>query len=165
MAKILVVDDNADNRNILARLVGYGGHHPVTATNGREAIGLARDTQPDLILMDLAMPEMDGWSATRRLKSDRDLTSIPVIVVTGHVTSKDISLAQEMGCNDVVSKPIDYHVLMAKISQHLTDQDPAPQAGPLQHGSTGPSGLHLNKPDLNKPDRCPPPRGPATHCV
>ena len=124
MAKILVVDDNADNRNILARLVGYGGHQPVTATNGREALGLARDTQPDLILMDLAMPEMDGWTATRRLKSDETLTEIPVIIVTGHVTSNDISLAQQVGCNDVVSKPIDYHVLMGKITQHLTGESP-----------------------------------------
>ena len=119
MAKILVVDDNADNRDVLSRLVGFGGHEPFTASDGKEALDRARQDHPDLILMDLAMPEMDGWSATRRLKSDQDLTHIPVIIVTGHVTHQDIQDAQEVGCDDVVSKPIDYHVLMGKIGRHL----------------------------------------------
>ena len=123
MAKILVVDDNEDNRNILSRLVGFGGYDFVTASNGREAIDLARGANPDLILMDLAMPGMDGWTATKTLKADDALNNIPVIIVTGHVTSSDISLAQAMGCNDVVSKPIDYHVLMGKIGQHLGKPD------------------------------------------
>lgn len=126
MAKILVVDDHEDNRNVLSRLVGFGGHNPVTANNGLEALEVARDQLPDLILMDLAMPEMDGWAATRRLKGDGRLNDIPVIIVTGHVTRQDIALAQEVGCDDVVSKPIDYHVLMGKIDRHLETPAKAP---------------------------------------
>lgn len=127
MAKILVVDDHPDNRDVLSRLVGFGGHEPVTAGDGEEAVLVAREEQPDLILMDLAMPKLDGWSATRQIKEDRSLEAIPVIVVTGHVTQQDIVNAQAVGCDDVVSKPVDYHVLMGKIRRHL--QLPTAEAG------------------------------------
>lgn len=119
MAKILVVDDNPANRDVLSRLLDFGGHEASTAANGREALTKAREAPPDLVLMDLAMPEMDGWSATARLKTHEHLAKIPVIVVTGHVSGDEIRRAQEMGCDDVVSKPIDYYVLMDKIRYHL----------------------------------------------
>ena len=118
--KILIVDDSKDNRVILARMLEFGGFEVVAAKNGQEALSLARDTSPDLILMDLAMPEMDGWTATEEFKRQEDLSQIPIIVVTGHVTSDEIRRAQEVGCQDVVSKPIDYYVLINKVREHLS---------------------------------------------
>jgi len=120
MAKILVVDDNEDNRIVLSRMLQHAGHSAVGAGNGREALEVAATDAPDLILMDLAMPEMDGWSATERIKARPELSHIPILVVTGHVTSDEILRAQEAGCHDVVSKPIDYYVLVQKIDQHLS---------------------------------------------
>lgn len=119
MAHILVVDDNADNRRVLERLLEFGGHHATSAADGRDALEAARRSPPDLVLMDLAMPEVDGWTATAAFKSDPALAAIPIIVVTGHLTAVEILRAQQVGCQDVVSKPIDYYVLMAKISSHL----------------------------------------------
>lgn len=119
MASILIVDDNEDNREVLLRLLNFAGHEGRTVANGYEALQAARQIKPDLVLMDLAMPGMDGWSATAALKSDPTLADIPVIVVTGHVTRDEILRAQEVGCQDVVSKPIDYYVLVGKIEGHL----------------------------------------------
>lgn len=119
MAKILVVDDNADNRRVLERLLAFGGHQATCAADGRHALDMARADKPDLVLMDLAMPEVDGWTATAAFKNDSELAKIPIIVVTGHLTSLEISRAREVGCQDVVSKPIDYYVLIAKIANHL----------------------------------------------
>ncbi|MEM9554676.1 MAG: response regulator [Acidobacteriota bacterium] len=119
MATILVVDDNRDNRRVISRLLEFGGHAAVTARDGHEALESARSAQPDLVLMDLAMPEMDGWATTAAMKQADDLRAIPVIVVTGHVTRDDILRAQEVGCQDVVSKPVDYYVLMDKVARHL----------------------------------------------
>ena len=116
---ILIVDDNEDNRKVLQRLLEHAGHHGMTARNGADALARAREQRPDLVLMDLAMPEMDGWAATATFKSDPQLASIPIIVVTGHVTSDEIRRAQEVGCQDVVSKPIDYYILIGKIARHL----------------------------------------------
>lgn len=119
MAEILIVDDNEDNRNVLSRLLEFAGHRGRSARDGAEALQLARQDAPDLVLMDLAMPEMDGWAATAHFKADPELAAIPIIVVTGHVTSDEIQRAREVGCQDVVSKPIDYFVLVAKIARHL----------------------------------------------
>lgn len=124
MADILIVDDNEDNRKVLARLLEYAGHRGLLAGNGIEALELAARQPPDLVLMDLAMPEMDGWAATARFKSDPSLAAIPIIVVTGHVTSDEIGRAQEVGCQDVVSKPIDYYILVGKIARHLAQRVP-----------------------------------------
>lgn len=119
MAKILVVDDNTDNRNILTRLLSLGGYETETANDGAHALDMALEKSPDLVLMDLAMPQMDGWAATAAFKGDERLAQIPIIAVTGHVTGREIERAQRAGCHDLVSKPIDYHVLMEKISTHL----------------------------------------------
>ena len=125
MAQVLVVDDNEDNRLVLARMLEFGGHHVHCASNGREALLVASEQRPDAILMDLAMPGMDGWTATARIKERPELQHIPVIVVTGHVTSDEIGRAQEVGCEDIVSKPVDYYVLVDKIRQHTAGRQSA----------------------------------------
>ncbi|MEM8995518.1 MAG: response regulator [Acidobacteriota bacterium] len=133
MPHILVVDDNVDNRNILTRLLAFGGYDTLTANNGAEALDRALDAQPDLVLMDLAMPQMDGWTATAAFKRDGRLAAIPIIAVTGHVTRHEIERAQSAGCHDLVSKPIDYYVLMDKIATHLGNSAKPPAAD----GGTG----------------------------
>ena len=118
MARVLVVDDNEDNRTVLERMLQFGGHAVNCAQDGRQALESAPLLNPDVILMDLAMPGMDGWTATEKIKSRTDLQHIPVIVVTGHVTNDHLLRAQEVGCQDIVSKPVDYYVLLDKIAQH-----------------------------------------------
>lgn len=118
MARVLVVDDNEDNRRVLRRMLELEGHQVSSARNGELALAEARKGHPDLILMDLSMPGMDGWDATRHLKSEEALSTIPVVVVTGHLTSDEIRRAREVGCEDVVSKPVDYYVLADKVAQH-----------------------------------------------
>ena len=120
MTQVLVVDDNEDNREVLTRMLEHGGYAVRRASNGREALTKADAERPDLILMDLSMPEMDGWTATEHLKSSQRLHDIPVIVVTGHLTSNEIRRAQQVGCQDIVSKPIDYYVLIDKVRSHTT---------------------------------------------
>lgn len=126
MAKILVVDDNHDNLKVVSRMLELRGHQPDLAENGLEALQRARDLRPDLVLMDLSMPEMDGWQASRQFRDDEELRDIPVVAVTGHVTRDEIDRAQVAGCVDVVSKPIDFYVLMDKIALHTE-----PVGGPV----------------------------------
>lgn len=120
MNKVLIVDDNKDNRIVLSRMLSYGGFSAISASNGFEALTTAKEEKPDLVLMDLAMPEMDGWTATAKMKEEEDLEDIPIIVVTGHVTGDEILRARQAGCRDLVSKPIDYHVLIDKLRHHLS---------------------------------------------
>ena len=136
MAKILVVDDNADNRNVLTRLLSFGGYETETAHDGAHALEIALEKAPDLVLMDLAMPLMDGWTATAAFKDDERLAQIPIIAVTGHVSGHEIERAQDAGCHDLVSKPIDYYVLMDKIATHLATS----LAGNRPPGGTGAGG-------------------------
>lgn len=118
MARVLVVDDNEDNRTVLQRMLQFGGHTVETAQDGHQALETAPTVNPDVVLMDLAMPGMDGWAATAHFKARSDLKHIPVIVVTGHVTTDELLRAQELGCEDIVSKPVDYYVLVDKIARH-----------------------------------------------
>jgi CheY-like chemotaxis protein len=116
---ILVVDDNADNRFVIGRLLQLSGYQVVSANGGREAIQVAAREQPALILMDLAMPDMDGWQATAQIKSRMELAKIPIIAVTGHVTNDEINRALRAGCVDFLSKPIEFERLMSKVRQYL----------------------------------------------
>lgn len=129
MAKILVVDDNRDNLNVVSRMLELRGHRPDVAENGVQALERARRVRPDLVLMDLSMPEMDGWQASSQFRDDEVLRDIPVVAVTGHVTRDEIERAQRAGCVDVVSKPIDFYVLMDKIALHTTPIGTAQSAG------------------------------------
>lgn len=119
MATILVADDFFENRDILCRMLELVGHRTMSAANGQEAIDLAQAHRPDIILMDLSMPVLDGWEATARIKAHNDLHHIPVLAVTGHVTPHEIQRAIEAGCVDYVAKPIDFERLIGKVTSLL----------------------------------------------
>ena len=103
--KILVVEDDTDNRRIVTKVLSVEGYRVVEATDGVEALAKVRTEQPDLILMDLAMPNMDGWEATRRLKSDPTTRSIPVVALTAVAMRGDEEQARAAGCDDYLSMP------------------------------------------------------------
>ena len=116
---ILVVEDQEDNRTILRDLLTNGGYELIEAENGQDAITAAEANRPDLILMDIQLPVLDGYEATRRIKADPSLRSIPVIAVTSYALSGDEEKARAAGCNDFVPKPFSPRQLLAKIRQYL----------------------------------------------
>jgi two-component system, cell cycle response regulator DivK len=120
MTTILIVEDNLDNRDMLARRLQRKGYRVELATNGDEGLSVAQRVRPDLILMDLSMPVLDGWEATRRLKSDPMLNAIPVVALTGHAMKDDRSRALAVGANDYMAKPIDFPALLTKMEYWLT---------------------------------------------
>ena len=103
--KILVVEDDADNRRIVAKTLSVAGYEIIEATDGIQALAHALADRPDLILMDLALPNMDGWEATRRLKSDPQTRAIPVVALTAVAMRGDEEHARAAGCDDYISKP------------------------------------------------------------
>lgn len=115
MAKILVVEDNDMNLDMLTRRLKRAGFEIVTAGTGIEGIAAAQREKPDLILMDISLPELDGYAATGRLKADPATASIPVIALTAHAMSQDRALALQAGCDEYESKPVDFGRLLAKI--------------------------------------------------
>lgn len=118
MKKILVVEDVDFNRDLIVQIL-EDKYQVIEAVNGKEGIEIAQREKPDLILMDLSLPIMDGWEATRRLKADADLRLIPVIALTAHAMKGDEEKALAAGCDDYLAKPIDEDELMAKIEGHL----------------------------------------------
>jgi len=117
--RILVVEDQEDNRRILRDLLGSAGFEMIEAEDGEAAVAAAAAHRPDLILMDIQLPIMDGYEATRRIKADPTLRNIPIIVVTSYALSGDEDKARAAGCDDYVSKPYSPRQLLAKIKQHL----------------------------------------------
>ncbi|MFQ5667197.1 MAG: response regulator [Candidatus Binatia bacterium] len=103
--KILVVEDDPDNRSITTKTLAVEGYQIIEAADGLEALAQARAEQPDLILMDLALPTLDGWEATRRLKGDSRTRSIPVVALTAVAMRGDEEAARAAGCDDYISKP------------------------------------------------------------
>ncbi len=103
--KILVVEDDTDNRRIVVKVLSVEGYDVVEATDGVQALSRARAEHPDLILMDLALPNMDGWEATRRLKADPDTREIPVVALTAFAMRGDEEQARAAGCDDYIPKP------------------------------------------------------------
>jgi two-component system, cell cycle response regulator DivK len=116
---ILVVEDQEDNRQILRDLLASAGFRMVEAHDGREALTLARSERPDLILMDIQLPILDGYEATRGIKRDPELKDIPIIAVTSYALSGDEERAREAGCDAYVAKPYSTRLLLAKIGQFL----------------------------------------------
>ena len=122
MARILLVEDNEMNLDMLSRRLLRAGYELVTATDGAQAVLKAQTEAPDVILMDLGLPVLDGWEATRLLKSDPDTQNIPIIALTAHVMSGTRESALQAGCNDFDTKPIDLVRLLAKIEVALQQQ-------------------------------------------
>ena len=116
--KILVVEDHADSLDLLIQAL-EDDYELASAANGRQALERARELRPHLILMDLSLPVLDGWEATRRLKADVELRMIPVIALTAHAMAGDEGRAREAGCDDYVSKPISPAHLIGKIETWL----------------------------------------------
>jgi CheY-like chemotaxis protein len=115
MRKILVVEDNEMNRDMLSRRLVRAGYEVAIATDGAQAIMKSQSESPDLILMDMSLPVIDGWDATRQIKSDSETQTIPIIALTAHVMTGDREKAMQAGCNDFETKPIDLPRLLAKI--------------------------------------------------
>ena len=122
MSKILVVEDNELNRDMLSRRLQRRGYEVVIAVDGQEGMALAHSEAPHLILMDMSLPVLDGWEATRRLKAAPETKSIPIIALTAHAMSGDRDQALEAGCDDYDAKPIDMPRLLAKIEACLGKQ-------------------------------------------
>ena len=116
---ILVVEDQLDNRQILRDLLGSAGYELTEAENGEEAIAAVARRRPDLILMDIQLPIMDGYEATRRLRTNPDLKSIPIIAVTSYALTGDEDKALAAGCDGYVSKPYSPRDLLAKVRIYL----------------------------------------------
>ncbi len=115
MAKILVVEDNEMNRDMLSRRLQRRGYEVIVAVDGQESVVLAQTETPDLILMDMSLPVLDGWEATRQLKATPRTRSIPIIALTAHAMSSDRDQALEAGCDDYDTKPIERPRLLAKV--------------------------------------------------
>lgn len=119
MPKILLIEDNEMNRDMLSRRLIRRGYEVVLATNGQEGLALARSGCPDLILMDLSLPTLDGWETTRRIKSSLSTAAIPIIALTAHAMSGDKEQALAAGCDDYDTKPIEFERLLEKIALQL----------------------------------------------
>ena len=119
MAKILLVEDNELNRDMLSRRLSRRGHQVVEATDGEAALALAASERPDLILMDMSLPVLDGWEATRRLKAMPATRPIPVIALTAHAMVDDRERSLEAGCDDFDTKPVEIERLLGKIARLL----------------------------------------------
>jgi len=115
MAKILLVEDNEMNRDMLSRRLERKGYTVALAIDGPEGLRLARTDAPDLILMDMSLPVIDGWEATRLLKADEATRQIPIIALTAHAMASDEQKARDAGCDDFDTKPIELPRLLAKI--------------------------------------------------
>ena len=119
MAKILLVEDNEMNRDMLERRLLRKGFQVILAANGEESIAKAAQDSPDLILMDLSLPGIDGWEATRRIKADDETAVIPIIALTAHAMTGDREKALAAGCDDYDSKPVELERLLGKIQRLL----------------------------------------------
>lgn len=115
--KILVVEDNEDNREIFVYRLQQLGFEVLVASNGKEAIETASRTKPDLIFMDLRMPVMDGWEATKALRQTEWGRDLPVVAVTAHAMEEDKRKALNAGCNDFIPKPVDYALIRDAIQK------------------------------------------------
>ncbi len=116
MAKILLVEDNEMNRDMLSRRLERKGHTVTCAVDGQEGVTRAQNEKPEIILMDMSLPVLDGWEATRRLKADNATKAIPVIALTAHAMATDEQKAREAGCDDFDTKPIELPRLLEKIA-------------------------------------------------
>jgi CheY-like chemotaxis protein len=120
---ILIVEDNMDNYELLRFVLERDGYDVFLAVNGRDGVDAAHYQKPDLILMDLGMPEMDGWTATEKLKADSETKSIPLIAITAHTLPRDRFRALQAGCDGYVSKPIHVESFLEMINNTFEKMD------------------------------------------
>lgn len=125
MTKILIVEDNEMNRDMLSRRLARKGYHVIMAEDGERGVVAAMSDGPDIILMDMSLPVIDGWEATRRIKASADLHGIPVIALTAHAMDSDRDKALEAGCDDYDTKPIELPRLIEKIERLLAARNQA----------------------------------------
>ena len=119
MSKILIVEDNEMNRDMLSRRLIRKGFEIVMAEDGQKGVDMSKSENPDLILMDLSLPVMDGWEATSTIKADPETNSIPIIVLTAHAMAGDREKALEAGADEYDTKPIEFKRLLGKIKEFL----------------------------------------------
>jgi len=119
MVRVLIVEDNEMNRDVLSRRLASRGYETLLATDGPRGLAMARTHSPDLILMDLGLPEIDGWECTRRLKADETTRQIPIIALSAHAMVGDREKALDAGCDDFDTKPIDFTGLLQKMERLL----------------------------------------------
>jgi len=119
MDRILLVEDNPDNRDMLSRRLARRNYQVFIEADGAEGIERAKSDAPDLILMDMSLPVVDGWEASRQIKADPETSSIPIIALTAHVMAGDRDLALQAGCDDYDTKPIEFERLLGKINTLL----------------------------------------------
>jgi CheY-like chemotaxis protein len=115
MAKILLVEDNEMNRDMLSRRLARAGYEVLIAEDGAQGVATAMSGSPDLILMDMSLPVLDGWEATRRIKTTAELRKVPIIALTAHAMATDRDKALEAGCDEYDTKPIELERLLGKI--------------------------------------------------
>ena len=133
MAKILLVEDKEMNRDMLSRRLEERGHTVTIAVDGKDGLEKARAARPDIVLMDMSLPIIDGWEATRQLKADANTRTIPVIALTAHAMTSDRDKALAAGCDDFDTKPVELPRLLGKIDDMLKKMGgagPAPAAPP-----------------------------------
>jgi two-component system, cell cycle response regulator DivK len=121
--RVLIVEDNSDNLALVRYLVERAGYEVLEAINGIEGVRAAREQHPDLILMDMALPEMDGWAATKEIKSDLTTRDIPVIALTAYTQPNDRINAQKAGCDSFIAKPLDIAVFTAELRRFLETEE------------------------------------------
>jgi len=121
MYRILLVEDNEFNRDMLSRRLLRHGYDVVVAVDGAAGVQQAEEILPDLVLMDMSLPVMDGWEATRQLKSRQATAAIPIIGLSAHAMMGDADKAMQAGCDDYDTKPVDFKRLVSKISRLMTD--------------------------------------------
>jgi CheY-like chemotaxis protein len=139
MPKVLLVEDNEESRDALSRHLRRKGYEILLAVDGRQGMDVARAEAPDLILIDMSLPVLDGWEATRQLKAGSATRGIPVIALTAHAMAGDRERALEAGCDDYETKPIEFPRLLTKI-ESLLGKKSAPAPGEERHepGQSGP---------------------------
>ncbi len=122
---VLVAEDEEDGREIFGTILRHNGFEVILAEDGAEAVRLATEHRPDLILMDLSLPELDGWEATALLKEDSRTAGIPVIALTVHVQQEDRRRAAEAGCVDFLGKPVEPRTVLALVKKYVGSERPA----------------------------------------
>jgi CheY-like chemotaxis protein len=121
MTKILVVEDNETNRDMLSRRLARKGYEVLIAVDGAEGVAMAKAQAPDMILMDMSLPVLDGWEATRQIKAAEGTRTIPVIALTAHAMAGDREKALNAGCDEYETKPVEFQRLLSKIESLLND--------------------------------------------